>query len=173
MEYGYVNYPQYIQSHMNAVRIAFYHLKGIGAFAGFSDEEIDKAERKVLKHDHSKMSDEEWDAYDAYFYGTNRSWDVVEEFERAWLHHIHENKHHWQHWVLIPDGGDRELRAIEIPDCYIIEMICDWASFGVSHGNLSEVVNWYIEHKDGIIMHEASRSKLEGILDIVKDKAVG
>lgn len=59
MEHGYVNYPQYIQSHMNAVRIAFNCLKGIGAFAGFSDEEVDKAERKVLKHDHSKMIDEE------------------------------------------------------------------------------------------------------------------
>lgn len=35
MEHGYVNYPQYIQSHMNAVRIAFNYLKGIGAFAGF------------------------------------------------------------------------------------------------------------------------------------------
>ena len=51
-------------------------------------------------------------------------------------------------------------------------MVCDWASFGVLHGNVSEVVNWYIEHKDGIIMHEASRSKLEGMLDIVRDKAV-
>lgn len=165
MEQGFDSYPQYIQAHTNAVKSAFYYLREAGVFSGISEKELEKAERKILKHDHSKFSDEEWDAYDAYFYGRSRSFEVVEEFKRAWLHHIHENRHHWQHWVLIPEDPGEELTALEIPDCYIVEMVCDWASFGYMHGDVSEVTDWYDSHKKRIVMHPTSRRKIEDILD--------
>lgn len=52
-------------------------------------------------HDASKSDSEEYRAYDAYFYGGNRSYQVVQDFNKAWLRHIRLNPHHWQHWVLI------------------------------------------------------------------------
>lgn len=54
-------------------------------------------------HDQSKNEPDEYEAYDAYFYGNNRSYEVVQRYQRAWLLHIHRNPHHWQHWVLIHD----------------------------------------------------------------------
>ena len=46
-------------------------------------------------HDQSKYDKEEYDAYDKYFYGGNKSYEVVNNFNYAWLHHIHNNPHHW------------------------------------------------------------------------------
>ena len=51
-------------------------------------------------HDFSKNSAAEYEAYDNYFYGGYRSYSVLMEFKKAWLHHIHVNPHHWQHWIL-------------------------------------------------------------------------
>ena len=59
--------------------------------------------RYSMNHDDSKYSVEEYDPYDQYFYGQNKTWKVCQDFDRAWLHHIHHNPHHWQHWVLIED----------------------------------------------------------------------
>ena len=40
-----------------------------------------------FNHDVSKTDPEEYDAYDAYFYGNNRSYAVVQNFKKAWLTH--------------------------------------------------------------------------------------
>lgn len=48
----------------------------------------------ICDHDESKYKPEEYDAYDKYFYGNNRSYTVVKDFKYAWLHHIHNNPHH-------------------------------------------------------------------------------
>ena len=89
-------------------------------------------------HDQSKNEPDEYEAYDAYFYGNNRSYEVVQRYQRAWLLHIHRNPHHWQHWILIHDDmEDGELETVlEMPYDYIIEMICDWWSFSWQSGNL-------------------------------------
>ena len=118
-------------------------------------------------HDQSKYDKEEYDAYDKYFYG-NRSYEVVEDFKLAWLHHIHQNPHHWQHWVLLNDDEGEE--CLEIPLCYIIEMICDWWSFSWKTGNLMEIFNYYDQHKDKIKMNEFSRNQLEDILNKMREK---
>ena len=118
-------------------------------------------------HDQSKYDKEEYDAYDKYFYG-NRSYEVVEDFKLAWLHHIHQNPHHWQHWVLLNDDEGEE--CLEMPLCYIIEMICDWWSFSWKTGNLMEIFNYYEQHKDKIKMNEFSRRHLEDILKQMREK---
>ena len=59
----------------------------------------------ALDHDKSKWSQEEYVAYDDYFYGnTNKTKEEIDNaFDYAWLHHIHNNPHHWQYWVLQGD----------------------------------------------------------------------
>lgn len=44
-------------------------------------------------HDSSKYDIDEYDAYDAYYYGKNRSYQVVQDLKYAWLKHIHKNPH--------------------------------------------------------------------------------
>ena len=55
----------------------------------------DSAWQTEFEHDASKSNPDEYKAYDAYFYGGNRSYAVVQAFQYAWLLHIHRNPHHW------------------------------------------------------------------------------
>lgn len=117
-----------------------------------------------FEHDASKLNPDEYKAYDAYFYGGNRSYAVVQAFQYAWLLHIHRNPHHWQHWVLINDDPDEGEVLLEMPYNYIIEMICDWWAFSWEKGNLGEIFSWYDEHKDYIKLHPKTRQTVEDIL---------
>ena len=106
-----------------------------------------------FEHDASKSNPDEYEAYDAYFYGGNRSHAIVEAFNRAWLLHIHRNPHHWQHWVLINDDPGEGEVLLKMPYNYIIEMICDWWAFSWEKGDLSEIFSWYDDHQAYIKLH--------------------
>lgn len=121
-------------------------------------------------HDKSKESPDEYNAYDNYFYGKNRSYAVVTKFKWAWLEHIHHNPHHWQHWVLINDDPEEGEVILEMPYEYIIEMICDWWSFSWAKGNLTEIFSWYEEHSKYIKLAPKTRKTVESILKKIRKK---
>lgn len=163
-----VMYDRYLENHKANVRKGFEWIRdNIPEIV----EVIDNLEWQIcINHDFSKTDPEEYDAYDAYFYGGNRSYSVVEDFRRAWLHHIHMNPHHWQHWVLINDDpGEGEI-VLDMPYLYIIEMICDWWSFSWSKGDLTEIFNWYSEHKDYMKLSDTTRKSVEYILGKIEEK---
>ena len=122
-----------------------------------------------LNHDASKTDDDEYNAYDDYFYGNNRSFAVVQAFNKAWLFHIHRNPHHWQHWVLLHDEPDEPTECIEMPHNYVIEMICDWWAFSWKDDDRFEIFDWYKEHKNHIMLHKNTRKLVEHILDEIED----
>lgn len=100
-----------------------------------------------------------------------RSFEVVNNFNQAFLMHIHRNPHHWQHWVLINDAGEEEKQVIfDLPYKYIIEMICDWWSFSWSSGNLREIFNWWEKNKNNILLSRNTREKVEDILRTIENK---
>jgi len=115
-------------------------------------------------HDISKYGAEEYKAYDDYFYG-KRTKEAEKAFNYAWLHHIHANPHHWQYWVLKHDDEPEE--ALEMPEEYVYEMVCDWLSFSFKTGNLYEIFDWYEKHK-GMVLHPNTRKLVEDILDKIK-----
>ena len=131
---------------------------------------VDYEYQMGMAHDTSKTDPEEYDAYDKYFYGGNRSYQVVQDFNYAWLHHIHNNPHHWQHWVLINDDPEEGEILMDMPYNYIIEMICDWWAFSWSKGNLGEIFTWYEEHKNYMKLSPKTRKTVEDILDKISDK---
>ena len=90
------------------------------------------------------------------------------DFDYAWLHHIHQNPHHWQHWVLVND--DEGSYALEMPKEFVYEMICDWWSFSHKTGNLYEIFDWYKAHSKKMILHENTRKLVEEILDKIKSE---
>ena len=120
----------------------------------------------VKKHDSSKYDVQEYEAYDEYFYG-NKTPDILEDFDRAWLHHIHHNPHHWQYWILNEDEG--AVKCLEIPYKYLFEMICDWWAFSWDKNDLNEIFSWYDNHKNKIKMHKKSRKVLEYVLKRLKE----
>ena len=126
----------------------------------------------IYEHDESKYDPEEYSAYDAYFYGRDKVgvMKASENFNRAWLRHIHKNPHHWQHWVLINDDPKLGETCIEIPYQYVMEMICDWWSFGWKDNNPYEIFRWYEDHKAHMKLHPDTRRLVETILKEMQKK---
>jgi hypothetical protein len=74
-----------------------------------------------LLHDLSKLHPGEWFPYVEAFYGKfGYSWNGVGcinekslhdhamlSFDKAWLHHQHNNPHHWQYWLLREDSPEK------------------------------------------------------------------
>lgn len=161
-------YDLYLEKHKTNVKKAFDWIRD--NLPELLQEGYDYEWQIGINHDWSKRSQEEYDAYDMYFYGNNRSFAVVQEFNKAWLHHIHNNPHHWQHWVLINDESGEGTICIEMPHKYVIEMICDWWSFSWNSGDLEEIFDWYDKHKKNIQMHDDTRKEVEFILKKIKGK---
>lgn len=163
-------YDQYLAKHIGNVNKGLHWMLDN---LGLSQEEKNAIETAMTEfnHDESKYSTEEYDAYDKYFYGGNRSYKVVQDFNYAWLHHIHQNPHHWQYWVLLEDDPEAGLpyKTLPIPLPYIFEMIADWWSFSWKEGNLFEIFNWYAEHRDKQYIDLNSRMILERILEKIWD----
>ena len=126
---------------------------------------------RICNHDQSKYSIEEYAPYDKYFYGKEKTPEVEENFNYAWLHHIHHNPHHWQYWVLIHDEPNEQTEALAMPSIYILEMVCDWWAFSWAKGDLTEIFKWYDEHKDNMILHAETRKKIDILLGAIREYA--
>ena len=137
---------------------------------GIDEFVLESIAHTITLHDSSKYSAEEYDAYDNYFYGDVEADYVLHRFNKAWLHHIHNNKHHWQHWILINDDPELGNVALRMDRKYVVEMICDWWAFSWKNGNLHEIFEWYDSNKDHMILHEETRKLVEDILDAIKQK---
>ena len=155
-------YTQYISEHKSYVTAAYMWLVEHNLV---DPEFLSETSTTIALHDASKYSTEEYKAYDNYFYG-KKTKEVEEAFDYAWLHHIHENPHHWQHWVLFND--DNGTYGLEMPKNYVYEMIADWWSFSHKKGDLKEIFSWYAKHKDRMILHANTRKLVEDILDKIK-----
>ena len=123
-----------------------------------------------LDHDKSKDQQDEYDAYDKYFYGNNKSYKVVQDFNYAWLLHIHRNPHHWQHWVLINDNPKEGEIILDMPYDDILEMCMDWWAFSWKKENLREIFGWYDQHKDYMKLSDKTRRTVDSILGSIKTK---
>lgn len=81
-----------------------------------------------LVHDLSKFSPDEFLVGINYYQG-NRSPNAAERheqgFSRGWIHHKGRNKHHYEYWLDVIEGGDGTLYGCPIPTRYTIEMLCD------------------------------------------------
>ena len=161
-------YDEYLEEHIGNVRNAYLWLRENCPGACPDDDTWSKVENLVFSHDYSKRG-VEYAAYDNYFYG-NRSYECVREFNYAWLHHIHNNPHHWQYWVLNTD--DEGEKILDIPHEYIVEMICDWFSFSFRDNKLDEILKYYDEHKQGMKLSQETRFKVESILKMIEEKVV-
>lgn len=128
-------------------------------------------EWNILKlHDESKYYLEEYDAYDEYFYGGKKTDVIKKAFNYAWLHHIHSNGHHWQHWLLVNDEAEEGVIAMEMPYCEIVHMVCDWWSFSWKTGNLYEIFEWYDAHKKTMKLGDDTRKTVMDILVRIESK---
>ena len=161
-------YDQYLKQHIANVKKGLEWMRDNLDLHG---DDITDAIIESEEHDRSKYCNPEYNDYDAYFYGGNRSYQVVMNFNYAWLLHQHKNPHHWQYWVLIiDDGAEGIMMPLPMPMRYIYEMIADWWTFSWKDGNLFEIFDWYELNKDYILLHRATRIVVENLLKKMKDK---
>ena len=161
-----LEYDDYLQQHISNVVNAYEWL--VRNITGASMFGV--GQNYVLDHDESKFTSHEYDPYDEYFYGDRKTKEINNNFNYAWLHHIHNNKHHWQYWVLINDDPEEGTIALDIPYKYVLEMIADWWSFSWKSGNLYEIFDWYDSHKAHMILSKNARETVEEILSEMKEK---
>lgn len=166
------DYDNYLEEHIKNVKIAFeWMLINIPElFKDYDSEYLGEVLlNRIDQHDKSKYSEEEYFDYCEYFYGSNKDTkETLENFNAAWLHHQHYNPHHWQHWVLRQDDG--ETIALEMPFEYICEMVADWWAFSWKNNDLYEIFSWYDNNTEKHIFHENTKSQVENILNMIRNK---
>jgi hypothetical protein len=83
---------------------------------------------------------------------------IEHNFRCARNKHFNRNSHHWKYWVLEESQGI----ALEMPDRYLKEMICDWEAVGKLKEDCAK--EFYEKNKSKIVLHPRTRAKLENIL---------
>ena len=67
----------------------------------YSEYDVDAIGDIIGDHDASKYTSDEYFAYANYFYPTDEFPKDETAFDKAWLHHQHNNPHHWQYIFLL------------------------------------------------------------------------
>lgn len=171
-------YTNYIENHRRAVISSYekYFTPLIGQeldLESCSNVEFQEAlqfcTNNINDHDMSKYSDIEFQPYRLKWYPTVdeslalKNTDIFnqmrEEYEAAWKHHYTTNPHHPKYWIK-EDGTilDMELK-------YIIEMLCDWLSFG------EDIRTWYATAEDEkAAMSAKTKEIVEELMELIYTK---
>lgn len=127
-------------------------------------KKIGVAQEQLEIHDLSKYSKSEFGAYAMHFYGGG----APNDFSYAWLHHLHSNEHHWQHWVF-PDGfnlkgSDGQNGVLEMPERFALEMISDWMGASIVYSNTDDMSEWLKRSMKNITLHTSTASYVRAVL---------
>lgn len=144
-------YLQSLCDHIMNVRLA-------GSMVGVSGHQL-------RWHDSTKFGVEEFPYYARNFHGDK---GYIDGFARAWLHHIHCNEHHWQHWIFpdgfAPKGSTVENGVVWMDECWVKEMVADWMGANMTYQGTWDMSDWLTKNLPKIKLHSASWPTLKGIL---------
>ena len=90
----------------------------------------------LIIHDWSKFLPVEFGPYARHFFGDGDK----EAFDRAWLHHLHVNRHHPQHWILHND--DDGIAYLPMPERDVREIIADWMGASKAYTGSWDMAEW-------------------------------
>lgn len=158
-------YAQYIFEHIENVKKAFYNYGELLCNElGLDYLDI---ENQIEDHDDSKWETEEFDIYRAKFHPEPGEEPISDfEFNKAWLHHIHNNPHHPQYWIYY-DEDTNDVTVYEMPDKYIVEMLLDWIAMGYKFNNTA--YNYYESKGKNKLFADKTRIKVEYLLSKIKE----
>lgn len=157
-------YKQYLETHINNVKRVWEELLK----PHITNNRLKLMVSEVVEnHDKSKYGEEEWKPYLDYFYPDPViPSDVVDKnFNYAWLHHIHNNPHHWQYWLLQEDEGN--LLALDMPEVEVLHMLCDWGSFRYNDDSMHSTREWYENNKKHMKLSENTQKLIEKYIDFL------
>lgn len=129
-------YKQYIIDHKRRVKqFADWMKENLPEI--FNEPGLDDFDELIQEHDDSKFSEEEFDAYAQKFYKQDeygKPLEYIPGWDEAWKHHYLHNPHHPEYWL----GED-------MPYIYVLEMLCDWGSFGIANNDFDELISFYYD----------------------------
>ena len=158
------DYKEYITDHILNVKKAF----KIYGFMLCDELEVDfyEMQNQIDNHDESKWSDEEFDLYMRKFFPESKESEISDqEFNIAWLHHIHYNPHHPEHWIYY-DEESNKITVYNIPNKYIAEMLLDWIAMGYKFNDTA--YNYYESKGKNKLFADKTRTKVEYLLSKIK-----
>lgn len=154
-------YLEYLNTHIRNVNRAYSEMLEPYLKDSKLKSEVEAA---LVNHDASKFEPSEWYPYLDYFYGSDKPKDEVDRaFNYAWLHHIHANPHHWQHWILITD--EEGVITLDMPESEVIHMLCDWASFRYTDTSYHSTREWYENNNHNMTLSENTKLLIEKYID--------
>jgi len=118
---------------------------------------------QLFIHDLSKFGCAEFNAYRIWFSVNDKSPESKKDFDKALLHHLHKNPHHWQYWILMTDKNN--IHPIDVPEKYAREMLADWYGAGFALTGTSGEERWYRDHYEDYQFSEATRDLIETLFD--------
>lgn len=133
--------------------------------------------KQGILHDLSKYSWTEFRVGCRYYQG-DRSPNNAEREENgcslAWLHHKGRNKHHYEYWIDYGDNGDKTMKGMKMPVCYVTEMFLDRiAASKIYKGSDycdSDPLSYFQGGKGQYLMHEETEALLEKLLRMLAQK---
>lgn len=135
------------------------------AFVQEAGRQLRVPESQLSIHDQSKWTAAEFSGYALHFKGGG----APDQFAYAWLHHIHHNPHHWQHWIFsdgyTPKGSQVQNGAVEMPTRYVLEMIADWMGASRAYTGSWDMGDWLNKNIPKIRVHSRTAIILREILD--------
>lgn len=148
--------PEWVSKYEESLRNHLRYFREAARSLGVSADQIGE-------HDLSKYSKEEYPFYVARFGGDAKSDNDVPGFDGAWLHHIRNNPHHWQYW-LIPGGHGNVNLAVEMPDVYAAEMVADWMGSGKAYTGSWDMTVWLKKNIRKVHIHRKTREFVYSLL---------
>lgn len=117
---------------------------------------------RLIIHDWSKFTPAEFGPYRDRFFGGRGGVEEKDndstDFLRAWLHHLHRNPHHWDHWVL-------RHEPLLMPAHFIREMVADWMGAGRALTGNWDITEWYEKTASKQVMHPLTRTYVETLME--------
>ena len=131
-------------------------------------EKIGVPSDQLERHDLSKYTMQEFPHYARSFHGDRGD---PNGFAGAWLHHIHNNPHHWQYWIypdgFTPKGSNVENGVVKMPQHYALEMIADWMGASYVYTGSWDMQKWLWENIPRIILHSDTAEYVRQTLDML------
>lgn len=157
MTNGQKVYKRYLEIHKRRLKDSFNsRIIPLKNALLLSEEECYELRDRILKHDKSRMSDEEFDPLRKAKFPEDEQEkkEGKKEKDAAWKHHYALNDHHPEHW-----------KGKEIPNIVIAEMIIDWETDCRHDGG--NPLNWYLNTKEGIETQKKINPKTRLIIERV------
>jgi len=131
---------------------------------------------RILIHDLSKFTPVEFVNYARWKYGIQDK----AGWAKGWLHHLHLNKHHPEHWV-VSWGGDPDfysgvgehiaenINVLPMPSVYVKEMIADWMATSKERTGSYDIAVWVNSEGPKRFFHDNTVTSIHCIMETGKD----